>query len=137
MDCCFSKAHLLLSFSAYSYLYSTQFAFFSLYSLKDFIDDSDDFFLDLKVKKSTTKSGKQSSIIKKMIRCFTVLWVFLSFKGFILCLDRGKSPKSSPQDFKLFLLNCSTERSSDPEKADDSWKEKHLLPRTAVSRHFK
>lgn len=32
-----------------------------LYSLKGFIDDSDDFFLDLKVKKSTTKSGKQSS----------------------------------------------------------------------------
>lgn len=28
------------------------------YSLKDFIDDSDDVFLDLKVQKSTTKNGK-------------------------------------------------------------------------------
>lgn len=81
MDCCFSKAHLLLSFSAYSYLYSTQFAFFSLYSLKDFIDDSDDFFLDLKVKKSTTKSGKQSSIIKKNDKMLYCSLGFPIFQG--------------------------------------------------------
>ncbi|OWK54323.1 Acidic repeat-containing protein [Lonchura striata] len=37
-------------------------------SLKDFIDDSDDFFLDLKVKKSTTKSAqKDLQTLKKLM----------------------------------------------------------------------
>ncbi|XP_066058804.1 germ cell nuclear acidic protein isoform X1 [Chamaea fasciata] len=36
-------------------------------SLKDFIDDSDDFFLDFKVKKSTTKSAKKDLRIQKKL----------------------------------------------------------------------
>lgn len=49
----------------------------------------------------------------------------------------GRLSKWNYQSFGLFVLNCSTERSSDPKEADDSCKEKQLLPKIAVFRGFK
>lgn len=54
-DCLFNKANLFFYFPAYAYLFFHIICLF--YSLKDLIDDLGD-YLDLKVRKSTTKNGK-------------------------------------------------------------------------------
>lgn len=51
-----------LIWQSYSSIFLLMPLFYCLFcSLKDFIDDSDDFFLDREVRKSTTKKGKESS----------------------------------------------------------------------------
>ncbi|XP_014818552.1 PREDICTED: acidic repeat-containing protein [Calidris pugnax] len=66
-------------------------------SLKDFIDDSDDYFLDLKVRKSTTKNAQKDLQEKKLMT---------SGKKNTCCQELRYSESSSDTEDSVFLQNC-------------------------------